>query len=103
MDMYYILDSNNILIDKDKDYNKMKMLSDILNSNSYTGNRYRVLEIKAEGKICEGVNLITYINYNGIPKKIFINQLKVVSDYVQKLYEDENYGNYEIMSEWIVK
>ncbi len=103
MDMYYILDSNNILIDKDKDYNKMKMLSDILNSNSYTGNRYRVLEIKAEGKICDGVNLITYINYNGIPKKIFINQLRVVSDYVQKLYEDEDYGNYEIMSEWIGK
>ena len=103
MDLYYILDSNNILIDKDKDYNKMKMLSDILNSNSYTGNRYRVLEIKAEGKICEGVNLITYINYNGIPKKIFINQLRVVSDYVQKLYEDEDCGNYEIMSEWIVK
>lgn len=103
MDMYYILDLNNTLIDKDKEYNKMKLLSDILNSNSYNGNRYRVLETKAEGKLYEGVNLVTYIYYNGIPKKIFINQLRTVSDYVQELYKDEDYGNYEIMSEWIVK
>ena len=103
MDMYYILDSNNTLIDRNKDYMEMKVLSDILNSNSYNGNRYRVLETKAEGKLCEGVNLVTYIYYNGIPKRIFINQLRVVSDYIQELYKNEDYGNYEIMSEWIVK
>ena len=79
MDIYYILDLNNTLIDKDKDYKKMKVLSDILNSNSYNGNKYRVLETKAEGKLYEGVNLVTYIYYN------------------------EDYGNYEITSEWIVK
>lgn len=103
MDIYYILDLNNTLIDKDKDYKKMKVLSDILNSNSYNGNRYRVLETKAEGKLCEGVNLVTYIYYNGVPKRIFINQLRTVSDYVQELYKNEDYGNYEIRSEWIVK
>ena len=103
MDMYYILDSNNTLIDRNKSYMEMKVLSDILNSNSYNGNRYRVLETKAEGKLCEGVNLITYIYYNGIPKRIFINQLRTVSDYVQELYKNEDYGNYEIRSEWIVK
>lgn len=103
MDMYYILDSNNTLIDRNKSYMEMKVLSDILNSNSYNGNRYRVLETKAEGKLCEGVNLITYIYYNGIPKRIFINQLRTVSDYIQELYKNEDYGNYEIRSEWIVK
>ena len=103
MDMYYILDSNNTLIDRNKSYMEMKVLSDILNSNSYNGNRYRVLETKAEGKLCEGVNLVTYIYYNGIPKRIFINQLKTVSDYIQELYKNEDYGNYEIRSEWIVK
>ncbi len=103
MDIYYILDLNNTLIDKDKDYKKMKVLSDILNSNSYNGNKYRVLETKAEGKLYEGVNLVTYIYYNGIPKKIFINQLRAVSDYIQELYNNEDYGNYEITSEWIVK
>ena len=51
MDMYYILDSNNTLIDRNKSYMEMKVLSDILNSNSYNGNRYRVLETKAEGKL----------------------------------------------------
>lgn len=103
MDMYYILDSNNTLIDRNKSYMEMKVLSDILNSNSYNGNRYRVLETKAEGKLCEGVNLVTYIYYNGVPKRIFINQLRTVSDYVQELYKNEDYGNYEIRSEWIVK
>ena len=103
MDMYYILDSNNTLIDRNKSYMEMKVLSDILNSNSYNGNRYRVLETKAEGKLYEGVNLITYIYYNGIPKRIFINQLRTVSDYIQELYNNEDYGNYEIKSEWIVK
>ena len=103
MDMYYILDSNNTLIDRNKSYMEMKVLSDILNSNSYNGNRYRVLETKAEGKLCEGVNLVTYIYYNGIPKSIFINQLRTVSDYIQELYKNEDYGNYEIRSEWIVK
>ena len=103
MDMYYILDSNNTLIDRNKSYMEMKVLSDILNSNSYNGNRYRVLETKAEGKLCEGVNLVTYIYYNGIPKRIFINQLRKVSDYIQELYKNEDYGNYEIRSEWIVK
>ena len=43
MNMYYILDSNDDLIDKGRDYKKMKVLSDILNSNSYNENRYRVL------------------------------------------------------------
>ena len=103
MDMYYILDSNNTLIDRNKSYMEMKVLSDILNSNSYNGNRYRVLETKAEGKLCEGVNLVTYVYYNGIPKRIFINQLRTVSDYIQELYKNEDYGNYEIRSEWIVK
>ena len=103
MDMYYILDSNNTLIDRNKSYMEMKVLSDILNSNSYNGNRYRVLETKAEGKLCEGVNLVTYIYYNGIPKRIFINQLRTVSDYIQELYKNEDYGNYKIRSEWIVK
>ena len=103
MDMYYILDSNNALIDRNKSYMEMKVLSDILNSNSYNGNRYRVLETKAEGKLCEGVNLVTYIYYNGVPKRIFINQLRTVSDYIQELYKNEDYGNYEIRSEWIVK
>ena len=103
MDMYYILDSNNTLIDRNKSYMEMKVLSDILNSNSYNGNRYRVLETKAEGKLCEGVNLVTYIYYTGIPKRIFINQLRTVSDYIQELYKNEDYGNYEIRSEWIVK
>ena len=103
MDIYYILDSNNTLIDRNKSYMEMKVLSDILNSNSYNGNRYRVLETKAEGKLCEGVNLVTYIYYNGIPKRIFINQLRTVSDYIQELYKNEDYGNYEIRSEWIVK
>ena len=103
MDMYYILDSNNTLIDRNKSYMEMKVLSDILNSNSYNGNRYRVLETKAEGKLCEGVNLVTYIYYNGIPKRIFINQLRTISDYIQELYKNEDYGNYEIRSEWIVK
>ena len=103
MDMYYILDSNNTLIDRNKSYMEMKVLSDILNSNSYNGNRYRVLETKAEGQLCEGVNLVTYIYYNGIPKRIFINQLRTVSDYIQELYKNEDYGNYEIRSEWIVK
>ena len=103
MDMYYILDSNNTLIDRNKSYMEMKVLSDILNSNSYNGNRYRVLETKAEGKLCEGVNLVTYIYYNGISKRIFINQLRTVSDYIQELYKNEDYGNYEIRSEWIVK
>ncbi len=103
MDMYYILDSNNTLIDRNKSYMEMKVLSDILNSNSYNGNRYRVLETKAEGKLCEGVNLVTYIYYNGVPKRIFINQLRTVSDYIQELYKNEDYGNYEIRSEWIVK
>ena len=103
MDMYYILDSNNTLIDRNKSYMEMKVLSDILNSNSYNGNRYRVLETKAEGKLCEGVNLVTYIYYNGIPKRIFINQLGTVSDYIQELYKNEDYGNYKIKSEWIVK
>ena len=103
MDMYYILDSNNTLIDRNKSYMEMKVLSDILNSNSYNGNRYRVLETKAEGKLCEGVNLVTYIYYNGIPKRIFIKQLRTVSDYIQELYKNEDYGNYEIRSEWIVK
>ena len=103
MDMYYILDSNNTLIDRNKSYMEMKVLSDILNSNSYNGNRYRVLETKAKGKLCEGVNLVTYIYYNGIPKRIFINQLRTVSDYIQELYKNEDYGNYEIKSEWIVK
>ena len=103
MDLYYILDSNNTLIDRNKSYMEMKVLSDILNSNSYNGNRYRVLETKAEGKLCEGVNLVTYIYYNGIPKRIFINQLRTVSDYIQELYKNEDYGNYEIRSEWIVK
>ena len=103
MDMYYILDSNNTLIDRNKSYMEMKVLSDILNSNSYNGNKYRVLETKAEGKLCEGVNLVTYIYYNGIPKRIFINQLRTVSDYIQELYKNEDYGNYEIRSEWIVK
>ena len=103
MDMYYILDSNNTLIDRNKSYMEMKVLSDILNSNSYNGNRYRVLETKAEGKLCEGVNLVTYIYYNGIPKRIFVNQLRTVSDYIQELYKNEDYGNYEIRSEWIVK
>lgn len=103
MDMYYILDSNNTLIDRNKSYMEMKVLSDILNSNSYNGNRYRVLETKAEGKLCEGVNLVTYIYYNGIPKRIFINRLRTVSDYIQELYKNEDYGNYEIRSEWIVK
>ena len=103
MDIYYILDSNNTLIDRNKSYMEMKVLSDILNSNSYNGNRYRVLETKAEGKLCEGVNLVTYIYYNGIPKRIFINQLRTVSDYIQELYKNEDYGNYKIKSEWIVK
>ena len=103
MDMYYILDSNNTLIDRNKSYMEMKVLSDILNSNSDNGNRYRVLETKAEGKLCEGVNLVTYIYYNGVPKRIFINQLRTVSDYIQELYKNEGYGNYEIRSEWIVK
>ena len=103
MDLYYILDSNNTLIDRNKSYMEMKVLSDILNSNSYNGNRYRVLETKAEGKLCEGVNLVTYIYYNGVPKRIFINQLRTVSDYIQELYKNEDYGNYEIRSEWIVK
>ena len=103
MDMYYILDSNNTLIDRNKSYMEMKVLSDILNSNSYNGNRYRVLETKAEGKLYEGVNLVTYVYYNGIPKRIFINQLRMVSDYIQELYKNEDYGNYEIRSEWIVK
>lgn len=103
MDMYYILDSNNTLIDRNKSYMEMKVLSDILNSNSYNGNRYRVLETKAEGRLCEGVNLVTYIYYNGIPKRIFINQLRTVSDYIQELYKNEDYGNYEIRSEWVVK
>ena len=103
MDMYYILDSNNTLIDRNKSYMEMKVLSDILNSNSYNGNRYRVLETKAEGELYEGVNLVTYIYYNGIPKRIFINQLITVSDYIQELYKNEDYGNYEIRSEWIVK
>ena len=103
MDMYYILDSNNTLIDRNKSYMEMKVLSDILNSNSYNGNRYRVLETKAEGKLCEGVNLVTYIYYDGVPKRIFINQLRTVSDYIQELYKNEDYGNYEIRSEWIVK
>ena len=103
MDMYYILDSNNTLIDRNKSYMEMKVLSDILNSNSYNGNKYRVLETKAEGKLCEGVNLVTYIYYNGVPKRIFINQLRTVSDYIQELYKNEDYGNYEIRSEWIVK
>ena len=67
------------------------------------GNRYRVLETKAEGKLYEGVNLVTYVYYNGIPKRIFINQLRTVSDYIQELYKNEDYGNYEIKSEWIVK
>ena len=44
MDMYYILDLNDTLIDKGRDYKKMKILSDILNSNSYNGNRYRLLK-----------------------------------------------------------
>ena len=103
MDMYYILDLNDSLIDRNKSYMEMKVLSDILNSNSYNGNRYRVLETKAEGKLCEGVNLVTYIYYNGIPKRIVINQLRTVSDYIQELYKNEDYGNYEIRSEWIVK
>ena len=103
MDMYYILDSNNTLIDRNKSYMEMKVLSDILNSNSYNGNRYRVLETKAEGKVCEGVKLGTYIYYNGGPKRRCINQLRTVSDYIQELYKNEDYGNYEIRSEWIVK
>ena len=75
MDMYYILDSNNNLIDRNKSYMEMKVLSDLLNTNSY----------------------------NGIPKRIFINQLRTISDYIQELYKNEDYGNYEIRSEWIVK
>ena len=101
MKRYFVLDDYDNTIDEGDDYKRIEELMLCLNKNKLGDEAYRIVEVEVEGNLVEGVNILTYIYVNKIPKRLFLNQLRMVSDFVNEIsIASLEYKNYEVVSKW---
>ena len=104
MKRYFILDEMDNIIDETDNYNDVESLYMTLEKHKWNGESYRLIEVEIDGKLVDGVNILTYIYVNKVPKKLFLNQLRAVSDFVSEIpMSSLKYKEYEIVSKWFVR
>lgn len=104
MKRYFILDELDDIIDEGDNYDIIEGTYIILERNKLEGQSFRIIEVEIDGKLTDGVNILTYIYVNKVPKKLFLNQLRAVSDYVKEIpMSSLKYKEYEIVSKWFVR
>ena len=104
MKRYFILDEMDNIIDETDNYNDVESLYMTLEKHKWNGESYRLIEVEIDGKLVDGVNILTYIYVNKVPKRLFLNQLRAVSDFVSEIpMSSLKYKEYEIVSKWFVR
>ena len=104
MKRYFILDELDDIIDEGDNYDIIEGTYIILERNKLEGQNFRIIEVEIDGKLADGVNILTYIYVNKVPKKLFLNQLRAVSDYVNEIpMSSLKYKEYEIVSKWFIR
>ena len=104
MKRYFILDELDDIIDEGDNYDIIEGTYIILERNKLEGQKFRIVEVEIDGKLVDGVNILTYIYVNKVPKKLFLNQLRAVSDFVSEIpMSSLKYKEYEIVSKWFVR
>ena len=104
MKRYFILDELDDIIDEGDNYDIIEGTYIILERNKLEGQNFRIIEVEIDGKLADGVNILTYIYVNKVPKKLFLNQLRAVSDFVNEIpMSSLKYKEYEIVSKWFVR
>ena len=104
MKRYFILDEMDNIIDETDNYNDVESLYMTLEKHKWNGESYRLIEVEIDGKLVDGVNILTYVYVNKVPKRLFLNQLKAVSDFVNEIpMSSLKYKEYEIVSKWFVR
>ena len=104
MKRYFILDELDDIIDEGDNYNIIEGTYIILERNKLEGQNFRKVEVEIDGKLVDGVNILTYVYVNKVPKKLFLNQLRAVSDFVNEIpMSSLKYKEYEIVSKWFVR
>lgn len=104
MRRYFILDELDDIIDEGDNYDIIEGTYIILERNKLEGQNFRIIEVEIDGKLADGVNILTYIYVNKVPKKLFLNQLRAVSDFVNEIpMSSLKYKEYEIVSKWFVR
>ena len=92
------------IIDETDNYNDVESLYMTLEKHKWNGESYRLIEVEIDGKLVDGVNILTYIYVNKVPKRLFLNQLRAVSDFVSEIpMSSLKYKEYEIVSKWFVR
>ena len=103
MKRYFILDEMDNIIDETDNCNDAESLYMTLEKYKWDGESYRLIEVEVEGELTEGVNILTYIYVNKVPKRLFLNQLRAVSDFVCEIpMSSLKYKEYEIVSKWFI-
>ncbi len=103
MKRYFVLDDMDNIIDESNNYEDMEDLYMILEKNKWHEESYRMVEVEIEGELVEGVNVLTYVYANKVPKRLFLNQLRAVSDFVCEIpMSSLKYKEYEIVSKWFI-
>jgi hypothetical protein len=104
MKRYFILDEMDNIIDETDNRNDAESLYMALEKHKWNGESYRLIEVEIDGKLVDGVNILTYIYVNKVPKRLFLNQLRAVSDFVSEIpMSSLKYKEYEIVSKWFVR
>ena len=104
MKRYFILDEMDNIIDETDNYNDVESLYMTLEKHKWNGESYRLIEVEIDGKLVDGVNILTYIYVNKVPKRLFLNQLRAVSDFVSEIpMSSLKYKEYEIVSKWFIR
>ena len=104
MKRYFILDELDDIIDEGDNYDIIEGTYIILERNKLEGQNFRIIEVEIDGKLEDGVNILTYIYVNKVPKKLFLNQLRAVSNYVNEIpMSSLRYKEYEIVSKWFIR
>ena len=104
MKRYFILDELDDIIDEGDNYDIIEGTYIILERNKLEGQNFRIIEVEIDGKLVDGVNILTYIYVNKVPKKLFLNQLRAGSDFVNEIpMSSLKYKVYEIVSKWFVR
>ena len=103
MKRYFILDDLDDVIEESSDYDAIEELYLMLNRNKLDNEHYRIVSVEIDGKLSDGVNILTYVYVNKVPKRLFLNQLRAVSDFVNEIpMSSLNYKEYEIVSKWFI-
>ena len=104
MKRYFILDDLDDIIEESGDHDAIEDLYLMLNRNKLDNEHYRIVSVDVDGKLSDGVNILTYVYVNKVPKRIFLNQLRAVSDFVNEIPMSRlKYMEYELVSKWFVR